>query len=317
MSDVNGTFYIQPAGANKSGRFYRGIVFYLVLAIALILILSGCASTPQAGIMVGDNVKMGQGTARTYLELDAQDKPVSLGVVFDKGLLEGLPTQPNQAGRCFDGNGNGSFDEHECVGDYEIILTMPPAVAERADMPFQWVGLNWNPHGHLHPAPPPWAAPHFDFHFYTAKQDTIQQIRTGTCGELIDCEDFKRAQVPVPARYLAPDHIDVGAAVPAMGNHLIDPNSPELVDPNQKFTHTWIYGAYDGHIIFYEPMITRDFLLSQPDVCAALKLPQAWETSGYYPTKYCIRYLADKGEYRVSLEEFVMRQGDNREMAQQ
>lgn len=311
MSAVNETIYTQPVGGTRLGGFYRGVAFYVGLGITLLLFLSGCASAPKASTLAGDSVTMGQGAARTYVQLDAENKPVSLGVVFDQGLLEGLPSEPNNTGRCFDGNGNGAFDQHECVGDYEIVLALPQEVAGRADIPFQWVGLNWNPHGHMAPAPPPWAAPHFDFHFYTAKRETVQQIRAGICAELIDCEDFERAQVPVPARYMAPDHIDVGAAVPAMGNHLIDPSSPELVDPNQKFTHTWIYGAYDGHIIFYEPMITRDFLLSQPDVCTALKLPQAWETSGYYPTKYCIRYFKESGEYKVSLEEFVMRQGDN------
>lgn len=316
MFDANETFYTQIKAVGGIRRFYWEAAVYAVLGIMLILSLSGCASASKTSTVLGDSVKMGQGAARTYLEVDAEDKPVSLGVVFDKRLLEGLPAEPNNSGRCFDGNGNGHFDEHECVGDYEIVLAMPQEVAGRSDIPFQWVGLNWNPYGHMHPAPPPWAAPHFDFHFYTAKQETIQQIRTGTCAELIDCEDFKRAQVPVPAKYVAPDHIDVGAAVPAMGNHLIDPTSPELVDPNQKFTHTWIYGAYDGHIIFYEPMITRDFLLSQPDVCTSLKMPQAWETSGYYPTKYCVRYFEESGEYKVSLEEFVMRQGDNSEVVQ-
>ena len=63
--------------------------------------------------------------------------------------------------------------------------------------------------------------------------------------------------MPVPAGYVHADHIDVGAAVPDMGNHLIDfevaragrRGSPE-------FTHTFIFGAYDGQVTFYEPMIT-------------------------------------------------------------
>ena len=81
-------------------------------------------------------------------------------------------------------------------------------------------------------------------------------IRPGPCGELIDCDDFKRAQIPVPAQYVHADHIDVGAAVPDMGNHLIDAKSPELVVQGREFTHTFIFGAYDGQITFYEPMIT-------------------------------------------------------------
>ena len=82
-----------------------------------------------------------------------------------------------------------------------------------------------------------------------------------------DCDDFKRAQIPIPKHYVHPDHIDVGAAVPDMGNHLIDAKSPELVTKGTVFTHTFIFGAYDGHVSFYEPMITRAYLESH-STCA-------------------------------------------------
>jgi hypothetical protein len=103
------------------------------------------------------------------------------------------------------------------------------------------------------------------------------------------------------------DHVDVGAAVPDMGNHLIDSKSPELVTAGRAFTHTFIFGAYDGQVTFYEPMITLAFLESRPDACVPIKQAQAWETEGYYPTTYCIRYLADDERYTVSLEDFVHR----------
>lgn len=283
----------------------NGHVLTLAVWLTLALIMSACGGTP-GGRLLGEAVSVGQGTARAFAELNADGSPIRLGVVFDAGMLEGLPTVHNTTNRCFDVNGDGSFALNECVGDYEYILSLPKELAGRSDIPFQWISLNWNPEGHIHPAPPPWAVPHFDFHFYTASRETVEKIRPGTCAEFIDCEDFKTAQKPVPAQYLPAGHIDVGAAVPRMGNHLINPQSPELTDPNQKFTHTFIYGAYDGHIIFYEPMITRDFLLSKPDVCTAVNLPQAWETAGYYPTEYCIQGTGQ--EYTVSLEKFVKRE---------
>jgi hypothetical protein len=161
--------------------------------------------------------------------------------------------------------------------------------------------------GHPPPAPPVWAVPHLDFHFYIMERDAVRQIRPGPCSELIHCDDFKRAQIPIPKHYVHPDHIDVGAAVPDMGNHLIDSKSPELVTQGTLFTHTFIFGAYDGHVSFYEPMITRAYLESRPDLCVPIKQPQAWAIAGYYPTTYCIRYLADDKRYTVSLEEFVHR----------
>jgi hypothetical protein len=178
---------------------------------------------------------------------------------------------------------------------------------QRRLTPFNWVSVNWNPMGHPPPAPPVWAVPHYDFHFYIMAPEAVGQIRPGPCAELIDCDDFKRAQTPVPARYVHADHIDVGAAVPAMGNHLIDAKSPELVVQGREFTHTFIFGAYDGSVIFYEPMVTLAYLQTRPDLCVPIKQPRAWATDGYYPTTYCIRYLADEERYTVSLEGFVRR----------
>jgi hypothetical protein len=80
-------------------------------------------------------------------------------------------------------------------------------------------------------------------------------------------------------------------------------------DKPAPFTQTFIYGSYEGDIIFYEPMISLAYLQSQPNVCFPLKLPEAWEVGGAYPTEYCIRYLEDEGEYTVSLEGFVRREG--------
>jgi hypothetical protein len=275
------------------------------------LTLSGYASYASAQIATrfGETVVLGKGTAHTYVELNPDGSPVRLGITFTKNALEGLPTKPNNTGRCFDVNGNGVFDAHgECLGDYEWVLTLPKELAKRPEISFQWVGINWSPEGHVPPAPPACAVPHFDFHFYRMSREAIQRIRPGTCGELIDCEDFQRATRAVPAQYLPKQHIDVGAAVPAMGNHLIDTTTPELGNPPQPFTHTFIYGSYDGQIAFYEPMITRAYLLTQPEVCRSLHLPQAWDTSGYYPTMYCIRYHESRTEYTVSLDNFVYRE---------
>ena len=111
---------------------------------------------------------------------------------------------------------------------------------------------------------------------------------------------------PVPPKYVAPDYVAVGAVVPAMGNHLIDTTSPEF-SPT-VFTHTFIYGSFDGEITFYEPMVTREFLLGQPeDACVQIKKPQGFAQAGWYPTEYCMRYHQDDNNYTVSLEKFVAR----------
>lgn len=282
------------------------VFFYSAGVLVLTATLGGLPANVLAKTKTyyGEPEVMGNGTARTYVRLDSNGAPIAIGVIFPKSLLEGLPAKRNNTSRCYDLNGNGKIDDHdECEGDKEIRLSMPTKLAEGTNLVVQWVGMNWNAEGHDPPGV--WNLPHFDFHFYSVGREAIDQIRTGPCPIFIDCEDLKRATLPVPAKYVHPDHISVNAAVSMMGNHLIDSKTPELGKPPQKFTHTWIFGAYDGHITFYEPMITREFLLNQPSRCAPIKQPQAWETTGYHPTKYCIRYRPGAGEYTVSLEGLV------------
>lgn len=264
-------------------------------------------SDPAAKVLATKPEKIGNGWAQVYLALDAKGSPAALGVSLDKAALEGLPHEPDLTSRCFDRNGDGRMQPDECIGDHNVTFAIPQVEAWATVSPFKWVALNWNPHGHGAPAPPPWAVPHFDFHFYIAARDEVKKLRPGRCGEMIDCDDFKLATRAVPAKYIHPDHIDVGAAVPDMGNHLIDSKTPELAPNGPAFTHTFIYGAYDGHITFLEPMITHAYLASKPTMCAPIKLPQAWAVAGAYPTRYCIRHLAAEDRYTVSIEGFVQR----------
>ena len=118
----------------------------------------------------------------------------------------------------------------------------------------------------------------------------------------MDCGDVKRASRPVAAQYLPSGYIDVGAVVPRMGNHLLDSRSPELKD-SLPFTSTFIYGAWEGELIFWEPMITLDFLRNTAHTCMGIAQPQAFRQAGYYPTEYCVRQDG-KGGRTVTLEGF-------------
>jgi hypothetical protein len=220
--------------------------------------------------------------------------------------MTGLATRMNLTSRCFDKNGDGGLAHGECLGDYQVNLALPAGAAE-AGIPVRWVMVNWNPEGHLPPAPPVWSAPHFDVHFYLVDSAEVNAIRPGPCGEFIDCEDFRTASRPLPPAHHPPGYLDVGAAVPAMGNHLVDSADPELRDPARGFTRTFIYGTWAGRLIFLEPMVSHRFLASKPDQCSELRLPAAYAESGYYPTRYCVRYDAATSEYRISLEGLVRR----------
>jgi hypothetical protein len=158
--------------------------------------------------------------------------------------------------------------------------------------------VNWNPAGHH----APYATPHFDFHFYLGDRGLVESIRPGRCGEMVDCSDFKRGSQPVPGKYLPAGYIDVGAVAPRMGNHLLDSQSPELKD-SLPFTSTFIYGAFDGKVIFMEPMITLALLQASRDTCLQIRQPAAFQRAGFYPSQYCIR-RNEIGGRTVSLEGF-------------
>jgi len=240
--------------------------------------------------------KIGSGTVQSFVTLDPSGAPTIIGVEISAGALEELPPVPNTVSRCYDLDGNGKHTGHECIGDVERILDVP--VDSSAGLPFKWITVNWNAAGH----PAPYNRPHFDFHFYAVDRAVVEAITPGRCGELVDCGHFTRATRPVPAQHLPTGHINVGAVVPRMGNHLLDSQSPELKD-SLPFTRTFIYGAYEGELIFWEPMITLDMLRKTRNACWSISQPQGFAQAGYYPTRYCVRGNRE-GERTVSLEGF-------------
>ncbi|UCG75957.1 MAG: hypothetical protein JSV95_01105 [Gemmatimonadota bacterium] len=268
---------------------------------------STSAGAAAGQVLFGEPLALGGGSARTFVEIDAEGHPTRLGVAFGESMLQSLPTEPDGTMPCFDADGDGSLDESaECMLGVQRDLELPAGTP--ASVPFRWVGLNWNPEGHPAPAPPVYGVPHFDFHFYLPGPEAIAAIRPGPCGFMVDCEVFEHGRAPIPEPYMPVDYIEVGAVAAGEGNHLLDGTSPELGDPPQDFTHTFIYGAHDGHIIFYEPMIAEAFLAGRPDECHPIKQPKAWEVAGDYPTEYCMRYLPAERVYEVSLERFVSRE---------
>jgi hypothetical protein len=281
------------------------------LAAVATMILTGCAAIdggsgaapPRA---LGWETEIGRGTAASYAELDRRGEPTAIGVVFSPTALDGLPPGGSDFHHCVDRNKDGVVDRAtECLPAYEFVIPLPDAVVRRGDIPFKWVLLNWNPHGHIPPGV--YDVPHFDVHFYMEPIANVFALQSGPCGpEFVRCDQFAVARRPVPANYMHPDFKDVEAVVPAMGNHLIDPTAPEF--NRQPFTRTWIYGVYDGRVTFYEEMLTRAFLLSKPNTCVPIKSPPAVGRSGFYPTRSCIRHDPRNGAYTVSIETFVHRE---------
>ncbi len=284
-------------------------LYSLSAVVALSIAMAACSSERTAGpkLYQGDTADLGNGDVSTYVETDAAGDLVAIGVRLSSSSLTGFPLEPDGTAPCFDVDGDGAEDARtECFMMLRRDLYLPPSESP-ALAPFGYVQFNYNPHGHPPPAPPVYAEPHFDFHFYLVGLEDVKKIRTGTCGFFIDCDLYERARVPVPAEYMPPDYIEVGAAAGEEGNHLLLSTAPELGDPPADFTQTFIFGSYDGHIIFYEPMIAVSVFTSGLDECYPIAEPTAWEVAGPYPTRYCMRHLPDEEAYTVSLESFVPR----------
>lgn len=182
-----------------------------------------------------------------------------------------------------------------------------------------WTGVDerlqirnrWNPVSHG--AHGIWDVPHVDIHFYLEPRTAhILAIRSGSCGpEFVDCVHWEVGRKPLPPNYMHPN-FQMGAVVPAMGGHLRDQMDP-VYNKTQPAIHSWLFGAYDSNVIFYEAMVTRAFLLSNPNTCFSIKSPKAVALSGFYPTVSRVRHDAKIGEYTVSIENFVLREASGPE----
>ena len=279
----------------------------MLLLAVIVLSLLGCASMDSSapiGRNLGWQVPLGKGTATSYGEFDSRGTPTAIGITLSAAALDGLPTGSDNH-HCADRNKDGAVTgATKCQHTFEHVIPLPDAVARRVDIPFKWVLLNWNPVGHIPPGV--YDVPHFDVHFEMAPIAEIFAIEPGPCGpEFVRCDQFQIGKKPLPPNYVHADFRDVDAVVPAMGNHLIDLTGPEF--SKQPFTHSWIYGVYDGKVIFFEEMVTRAHLLSKPNACTPIKSPEAVEVTGFYPTVSCIRNSPTSGEHAVSMEGFVFR----------
>ena len=103
----------------------------------------------------------------------------------------------------------------------------------------------------------------------------------------------------IPANHLA------GDPVPMMGKHWVDLTSPELTG-QAPFTQTFIYGTYDAKVVFYEPMITLNFLKTTTEFERPIPQPVKFKASGYYPTKMKIK--RKRGTTEIVLDGFTYRQ---------
>ena len=185
------------------------------------------------------------------------------------------------------------FTEEALFGLPDHMVHNTLLLPEEADgIIYDHVDLDWNPEGHEPPGI--YDLPHFDIHFYMITVAEKMGITDAALGEILPDEIYwPETYFPTPGM------------VPMMGKHWLSGAAGEV--NGEVFDHTFIYGSYNGDFIFYEPMITRDYLLQKTSDTFSIFQPDAFERSGYYPTTYSINYNAVAKEYTVVMEGMVWR----------
>lgn len=219
----------------------------------------------------GKTERLGDGIIRSFVMLDGKKHPLRIGVTFTKEALLNLPTTPRE---------------------YE--LSLPPEASASA---FRYVVITWNPQGHQPLGI--YNPPHFDFHFYSLGAEERKKI-TANGDDL-----FKVYKSPLK-KSIPTDYIpEPTNPAPGEGRHWIDNKSSEF--QGLPFTKTFIYGTYNGEIVFGEPMLTKSWLETQPNFTEAIKLPELYSKSAYYPTLYSVKYDRTRQEYTLSLDRLIFR----------
>jgi hypothetical protein len=228
-------------------------------------------SQNQSVTYFGPTVAMAKGSARAYVTLDGTGVPLEIGMALTETALEELPATAA-----------------------EYVLVLPPQASTTA---FKHAVINWIPLGH--PPAGVYTVPHFDFHFYTITNAQRAEILLG------DSARAAKMMRPPTAEFVPAGYV-MGMAGELMGLHWRDPEAPEL--KGAPFTKTFIYGSYDGALIFGEPMVAKSYLETKParDV-TTLKLPAEYSAHGYQPTSYSVGYYIGPMEYRVALSGLVSR----------
>ena len=250
----------------------------ILLAVVTGLVLfSSCKKDDSKEKIFKSNVQQFHaGKIWTWYEVNDTNQPLRLAIAVDDAAMNSLPT----TGQGHDHVNMASLKFHQKALD---------------GTPFNHVGFGWNPNGHE--PENVYTRPHFDFHFNMITEAEREAIPA------YEQDSVKFKNVPGPA-YFPTNYFNPGGGVPQMGAHWLDVTSPEF--SGQLFTETFIYGSYNGKVIFYEPMITLEFIKSHPNWERAIPQPAKVQTTGYYPTK--LRIQKENGVTNFILDGFVLRQ---------
>ena len=228
---------------------------------------------PQPNKFYSKTVSVGNGVARAWIKTLENGDPLEVGIDLTGKALMNLPDEPMQ-----------------------YVLPLPK---NKGNYFYNHVLFDWNPAGHEPPGI--YDIPHFDFHFYITSSEYREAIPPMNPPYFDPAPD----DMYVPTNYM-----ELPGLVPGMGAHWVDSTSAELPPILETFTKTFIWGSYDGEFIFWEPMITRDYLLTHPDEIIAIPQPEAYQKDGWYAMDYKITYSMNPEKYTIALVNMVYKEAE-------
>lgn len=247
------------------------------------------SATVGSAVLAGRAIGHGNDAANilegqvTLIAEASNGHPTSIGIELDKQALTD--------------NIDGSDEPLAEVGD-RAELEIPDSFPGN----FEHIGAWYNPNGH--PPPAVYTVPHFDVHCYT--------IPIAEKHEITGSPLFGGTDVPTPLTpdQLPPEYVPDHSVVPEMGLHWLPATSHEF--RGDDFTHTNIYGSYEGNLIFVEPMVTVEFLSGLKDgdsVTVDIPTPERYPEPGFYPTAYSVSYDGGAEVFRIEITDFEKFEG--------
>ena len=279
---------------------------------------------PNGTTAYGEEVRLGNGSARPFTTETPSGEPRYHGVEIDRAALDGLP----DADELEESGEDRYTDKYSSTGEalqihrkwaLEFFVEFPDAT----NTPFTFLGLNWNPNGHPG-GRGAWEVPHFDIHFHMLAMETIDAIEGPTLPPYDEIEERDGSGAPTEIESeLAAEQLPEGYVRPPppeaeeryitdMGEHAAPRDAPELPADPDEFTNTLIQGfvgtgcsGRDPKLAFVEPMVTRDFLegvtgTESYDVAQ----PAVYPHDQHHPTEYGVRDLPAEDAIAVAIQDF-------------
>ncbi|MFW5959422.1 MAG: hypothetical protein ACOCQ3_05420 [Natronomonas sp.] len=269
---------------------------------------------PPDGITTwGAPVNLGNGELRTFTTVTSGGQPKYHGVHLDRSALTGLPDgdsiedqgTSDDPGDKYGPDGEAVEIHHAWAMEYFVPFPETDATE------FTFLGLSWNPGGHLPEGI--YNVPHFDVHFHWLDAEFVDDIS----GLHEATYDIPEELIPAGFQRIPEgggEYEGKFVAVRDMGEHLADLSAPD----NQPggFENTLIWGAYDhdndgvGELTFVEPMVTTEYLdgLRGRDKREVAQ-PEKYARPGAYPRSYSVRDLPQEDAIAITIEDFTTADG--------